>query len=168
MKDILVPEDDCPKIANGMALALAYCAKHKRTNTSTSTRILCISTAPDDPSQYISIMNCVFAAQTSEIPIDVLRVSQSSDSSSIQLQQASHVTNGIFLHTTNIDSIIHHLMQVFLPDQNLRKMLSIRGDDTIDFTASCFCHKKKISVAYVCPVCLSIYCDDRAECLTCG
>jgi transcription initiation factor TFIIH subunit 3 len=169
LKDLLVIGHGSPKMANGIALALTYCAKQKIKNIYANARILCISVSEDDPSQYISTMNCIFAAQASEITIDVCSIiSHSNQFNSIQLQQAAHITKGIFMTCCEESTLIHHLVQIFLPEPRLRKHLGIPANKSVDFTASCFCHKKPIDIAFVCPICLSIFCDSLDKCNNCG
>lgn len=178
MRSLLGSSDSgYPQISSAIAMALSYCSKQRIRNTDViqKQRILCITASEDDPSQYISIMNCIFAAQASDIPIDVCRVTNNLPSAgdqvnSIQLQQASHITSGIY-HTFKLDdkkALVHHLLQVFLPDPDLRKPLGIAWHNSVDFSASCFCHKKRINIAFVCPICLSIFCGPVEKCLTCG
>ena len=51
------------------------------------------------------------------------------------------------------------------PSQSkIPKLPAARG---VDFRASCFCHKRPVSVGFVCSVCLSIFCERRAAC-ACG
>ncbi|KAL2917361.1 hypothetical protein HK105_203025 [Polyrhizophydium stewartii] len=133
------------------------------TPADTQSRILVVSTSPDGPAQYIPIMNCIFAAQRQNTPIDVCRMSKTP---SVFLPQAAHITGGIYLHLQNPEHLIQHLIHVFLPDPTTRKLLCVASDDEIDFRASCFCHKRNIDIGYVCSVCLSIFCSVRAECST--
>jgi transcription initiation factor TFIIH subunit 3 len=169
LKDMLVVGNGSPKMANAIALALTYCAKQKIKNINSNARVLCISASEDDPRQYISTMNCIFAAQASEITIDVCSIaSDPKQFHSIQLQQAAHVTKGIFMTCCEESLLIHYLVQLYLPEPRLRKYLGIIGDISVDFTVSCFCHKKRIDVALVCPICLSIFCDSVVKCSNCG
>src|SRR6201999_2962901 len=60
-------------------------------------RILVISVSQADlSSQYIGLMNSVFAAQRLNIPIDVLRIGQPT----AFLQQASDATSGVYMNYT--------------------------------------------------------------------
>lgn len=78
----------------------------------------------------------------------------------------------------------------FLADAQARLALVNPTQDTVDFRAACFCHRRVIDTGFVCSVCLSIFCEVPqqetegggggggdgssssssvgAECLTCG
>ncbi|KAL7753513.1 RNA polymerase II transcription factor B subunit 4 [Sorochytrium milnesiophthora] len=127
-------------------------------------RILIISAAPDSSHQYISTMNCIFSAQRLSIPIDVCRVAQTE---SIFLQQAAHLTSGVYLRVSDLEALLQNMLVSFLPDRFARLILRPVTVDTVDFRAACFCHKRIIDVGFVCSVCLSIYCESVAACATC-
>lgn len=54
-------------------------------------RILVIAVSPDRMDQYISTMNCIFAAQTRLVRIDAVVI----DTTSAYLQQAAGLTGGL-------------------------------------------------------------------------
>jgi transcription initiation factor TFIIH subunit 3 len=92
-----------------------------------SARILIISTSADHKGQYIPIMNAIFAAQKTRIPIDVIRIGTEEESSgSTFLQQASYTTNGVY---TKLDagqvrsSLPQYLLQLYAADQATRSQL---------------------------------------------
>eukprot|EP00842_Homolaphlyctis_polyrhiza_P004225 jgi/Hompol1/4803/HPOL_001274-RA len=87
---------------------------------------------------------------------------------SVFLPQAAYITGGIYLELTNQRHMLQYLIHTFLPDQHMRKLLCLAGNDEVDFRASCFCHKKNVDIGFVCSVCLSIFCSSRPECSTCG
>ncbi|KAH6564358.1 hypothetical protein BASA50_002159 [Batrachochytrium salamandrivorans] len=153
------------KIAGALSLALSYINKVKTsTPDDTHSRILLLSVSPDGPTQYIPIMNAIFAAQRQDTPIDVCRLVK--DASTF-LPQACHITGGIYLQVHDTENLIHHLIHVFLPDPTTRKLLCLSSNADVDFRASCFCHKKNVDIGYVCSICLSIFCSVRSECSTC-
>jgi len=84
------------------------------------------------------------------------------------LQQASHLTGGIYLKPQHIGGLLQYLLGSFLADQNIRKFLNLPTLTRVDYRASCFCHKRAIDMGYVCSVCLSIFCTFKAVCSTCG
>ncbi|KAI8928050.1 transcription factor Tfb4 [Entophlyctis helioformis] len=153
------------RLAGALSLALSYINKARSVSgPDLQSRILVVSVSPDGPGQYIPIMNCIFAAQKQGTPIDVCRLVKGG---SVFLPQAAHITGGIYLEALQLEHLIQHLLHVFLPDTETRKMLCLSGNDEIDFRASCFCHKRNVDVGYVCSVCLSIFCSVRPECSTC-
>ncbi|KAI1826896.1 transcription factor Tfb4 [Xylaria intraflava] len=132
-------------------------------------RILVLSVSQSESSQYIPTMNTVFAASHARIPIDTLSLYDSS--ASTFLQQAAFITGGIFLSAaSNPRGLLSYLMFGFLADIEARRSLVTPTQDTVDFRAACFCHRNVVDTAFVCSVCLSIFCSvpDNAECLTCG
>ncbi|KAI2622588.1 transcription factor Tfb4 [Xylaria nigripes] len=132
-------------------------------------RILVLSVSQSEPSQYIPTMNTVFAASHARIPIDTLSLYDSS--ASTFLQQAAFITGGIFLSATeNPRGLLSYLMFGFLADVEARRSLVTPTQDTVDFRAACFCHRNVVDTAFVCSVCLSIFCSvpGNSECLTCG
>lgn len=153
-------------------------------------RILVVRAADDDSSQYLSLMNAVFTAQKLGILIDAciipptrmsnpaeehLRQSstalQESGHSSL-FQQAAELTGGIYLRIPNPPGLIQYLLCVFLPHARLRSQLilpdSSGGSSAgVDFRSACFCHHKMVDLAYVCSVCLSVFCDFYPVCTTC-
>ncbi|KAI0432717.1 TFIIH subunit Tfb4/p34 [Xylaria sp. FL1042] len=130
-------------------------------------RILVLSVSQSEPAQYIPTMNAVFAASHARIPIDTLALY----SAPTFLQQAAFITNGIFLSAVaNPRGLLSYLMFGYLADVDARASLVTPTQDSVDFRAACFCHRKVIDTGFVCSICLSIFCDvpDNAECLTCG
>ncbi|EMR66883.1 putative rna polymerase ii transcription factor b subunit 4 protein [Eutypa lata UCREL1] len=151
-------------------------------------RILVISVSDSAPSQYIPTMNTVFAASHARIPIDTLAIHKTPTF----LQQAAYITGGTFLSaaaTNHPRGLLSYLMFGFLADAQARLALVNPTQDTVDFRAACFCHRRVIDTGFVCSVCLSIFCEVPqqetegggggggdgsssssvgAECLTCG
>jgi transcription initiation factor TFIIH subunit 3 len=138
-------------------------------NPTLHARILVISVSDSEPAQYISTMNAVFAASHARIPIDTLSVSP--HASPTFLQQAAFITGGSYLScASNPSGLLSYLMFGFLPDAESRVHLIMPTQDSVDFRAACFCHRKVIDKGFVCSICLSIFCEvpEGAECLTCG
>ncbi|RYO95763.1 hypothetical protein DL763_003543 [Monosporascus cannonballus] len=140
-------------------------------------RILVLSVSDSAPSQYIPTMNAVFAASHARIPVDTLALS---DNTPTFLQQAAYITGGTFLSAApNPRGLLSYLMFAFLADAQARRALVSPTQDTVDFRAACFCHRRVVGTGFVCSVCLSIFCEvpqgeggeaggSGAECLTCG
>ncbi|KAI9770064.1 MAG: RNA polymerase II transcription factor B subunit 4, partial [Candelina submexicana] len=134
--------------------------------TMLQSRILVLSVSGDLAFQYIPIMNCIFAAQRSSIPIDILKL----HGSSAFLQQASDATLGTYLSPSTPQGLLQYLLMTFLPDQTSRQHLIPPTQVNVDFRAACFCHRRVVDVGFVCSICLSIFCSPPpdATCLTCG
>lgn len=141
-----------------------------RANLSLTSRILILSVSGDLATQYIPIMNSIFACQRLSIPIDILKLS----GDTVFLQQAADATSGIYLPLLTPEAhggLLQYLMFAYLPDQTARRHLITAGEgEGVDFRAACFCHRRVVDVGFVCSVCLSIFCEVLAEgeCLTCG
>jgi transcription initiation factor TFIIH subunit 3 len=121
------------------------------TPTGLQSRILVISVSGDLASQYITIMNATFAAQSLRIPIDIMKLA----GDGVLLQQASDSTGGIYLQPRSPQGLLQYLMTVFLPDQTARLHLIAPTQDIVDFRAVCFCHRKVVDIGFVCSICLS-------------
>ncbi|KAI8894267.1 TFIIH subunit Tfb4/p34 [Globomyces pollinis-pini] len=156
-----------PKLTGAISLGLAYCNRKKLSSLDNPFQfsILIISSSPDDPSQYIPMMNAIFAAQRADIPIDVCRLSESN---SIHLPQAAHLTNGLYTTISDTSQLIHHLLYLYLSDVKCRQHLNLPKSNQVDFRATCFCHKQHLDLGFVCSVCLSIFCKPSNTCTTCG
>jgi Transcription factor Tfb4 len=70
-------------------------------------RILVFQASPSAPSQYITLMNCIFSAQQLNVPIDVCLLTER-DASPV-LQQACDMTSGVFVHPENPQSLLPYL-----------------------------------------------------------
>jgi transcription initiation factor TFIIH subunit 3 len=91
-----------------------------------SARILIVSTSADSKGQYIPIMNAIFAAQKTKVPIDVVRIAEEEEASgSTFLQQASFTTNGIYtpLKPKAVSELPQYLLQLYASDQATRSHL---------------------------------------------
>jgi transcription initiation factor TFIIH subunit 3 len=130
-------------------------------------RILILSPTDSDgrsvSEDYIPLMNCFFAAQKENIPIDVLSFG-SKRHSNLFLSQAAYLTKGMYLSwetpsgSGSGKDLIHPLLNVFLVQPRLRSKLITPVTPFTDLRAACFCHGKIIDQGLVCSICLSIYC----------
>ena len=173
--------------------------------TGLQSRILVLSVSTSLATQYIPLMNAIFAAQRLRVPVDVLSLTPSSASSngtdstspttttpSAFLQQAADATSGIFYAARPPRrhqplALLPTLLTLFLPDQSARRALlmpsaaaatassneSGSSNTAINFQAACFCHRRTVTVGYVCSICLSIFCEEcdvvrEGVCWTCG
>ncbi|KAL4196533.1 hypothetical protein AMTRI_Chr04g246610 [Amborella trichopoda] len=137
------PGKICSLLSGSLSLALCYIQRILRTGpVHPQPRILCLQASPDGSEQYVAIMNAIFSAQRSMVPIDSCVVG-SEDSAFLQ-------------------------QMVFATDLHSRRFLKLPTPTGVDFRASCFCHKEPIGMGYVCSVCLSIFCKYHTKCSTCG
>jgi hypothetical protein len=60
------------------------------------------------------------------------------------------------------------MMTLFLPTAAARASLVRPAQASIDMHAACFCHRRRVDVAFVCSVCLSVFCELKSTCDTCG
>ncbi|KAJ2812405.1 RNA polymerase II transcription factor B subunit 4 [Coemansia furcata] len=150
------------------ALSRALCHIHRvveGTKSKVWSRMLVLSAADDAPREYISLMNTIFAAQRMGVLIDICKVF---GGDSVFLQQAAEITGGNYLKVdTNGESMLQTLMFTCLADHYTREVLVAPTNETIDFRATCFCHKRVVDIGYVCSVCLSIFCELAPVCSTC-
>ncbi|KAJ1032444.1 hypothetical protein NDA16_000468 [Ustilago loliicola] len=143
-------------------------------------RILILSVTPDASTQYIPMMNCIFAAQKKGITIDVCKLF---GSNTVFLQQASYLTSGTYFRladdsdvptaqekeggTDMRSSLVQTLLTTYLPSRSMRGVMNLPTLEEIDFRAACFCHRRIVDIGYICSVCLSLFCQPRPFCLTC-
>lgn len=152
-------------LSGSLSMALCYIQKIIRGGPShPQPRILCLQGSPDGPQQYVAVMNAIFSAQRSMVPVDSCIVGSQH---SAFLQQASHITGGIYLKPQQPEGLFQFLAMVFATDLHSRRFLQLPRPTGVDFRASCFCHKKTIDMGYVCSVCLSIFCEHSKKCSTC-
>eukprot|EP01094_Clydonella_sp_ATCC50884_P011294 TRINITY_DN2109_c1_g1_i2.p1 TRINITY_DN2109_c1_g1~~TRINITY_DN2109_c1_g1_i2.p1 ORF type:complete len:342 (+),score=62.97 TRINITY_DN2109_c1_g1_i2:68-1093(+) len=158
------------------AFSRALCALNRAQSEdpSLSCRLLFLQRTPDVSSQYVSVMNSIFAAQKQGVTVDACVISRDADkkdvSSGLQsmfCQQACGATSGVYTPVTP-ENLLQTLLTTVLPDDTAREHLVLPQQASLDMRASCFCHKNTISTGYVCSVCLSIVCNLVAVCQTCG
>ncbi|KAG8469816.1 hypothetical protein KFE25_006271 [Diacronema lutheri] len=128
--------------------------------------VLVLLATPDDPAQYNSVMNCIFAAQRAAIMIDCFAIR----TSSTFMQQAAHMTGGVYVEPTAQQELglAQLLITLALPDRACRALLRQPKAHDVDFRAACFLTNQLLDRAYVCSVCLSIFHHgDIIECPAC-
>ncbi|GAX73181.1 hypothetical protein CEUSTIGMA_g634.t1 [Chlamydomonas eustigma] len=163
------PQEPCTALACGLSRAL--CLINRITTSSSLSRacskprIVCITGSPDVPLQYIPVMNAIFSAQRAEVVVEAL-VLHTKDSAF--LQQAAHLTGGLYIRPPDRCAALQHLVHCLSADTETRKMLVVHQPLGVDFRASCFCHKRTIDIGFVCSVCLSIFCEKVSTCKICG
>ena len=87
---------------------------------------------------------------------------------SLFLQQALYLTSGVYSTPPHIKGLSQHLLMTYLAGKSVRKHLCLPITQKVDFRASCFCHQTPVNIGVVCPVCLSIFCQQSPICKTCG
>ncbi|XP_063686578.1 general transcription factor IIH subunit 3-like isoform X2 [Bolinopsis microptera] len=120
--------------------------------------------SPDSRSQYMAIMNSIFAAQKNKVSIDSCVLGEDSTF----LQQASEITGGTYVRVGEHSKLTQYLLGVFLMGVEFRKSFHTPPAAKVDFRAACQCHSKMTDVGYVCSVCMSVYCNFRPMCMTCN
>lgn len=159
-------------VAFSGAISKALChinrlSKAEQSMTTTAplrARILVLSVSGETSSQYIPIMNCIFAAQKASIPIDVCKIY---GEDAVFLQQASHLTKASYYRLERRSALLQYLLVAFLPGLEARRYLHLPRQEQIDLRAACFCHKRIVDIGYVCSICLSIFCSPVPVCKTC-
>ncbi|TIA89804.1 hypothetical protein E3P99_01911 [Wallemia hederae] len=161
------PSSSSSSLATTLAQSLCHINRKindQGTDASNTFRILILAASDDVPSHYVSLMNSIFAAQKGKIVVDVCELY---NCNTIFLQQAAHLTGGNYIQATQTDCLIQYLIMAFLPNHELRKHVVQPRSDKVDFRAACFCHKRIVDIAYICSVCLSIFCHPPQRCSTC-
>lgn len=121
--------------------------------TSLDSRILIVSASDALDTNYIAIMNAIFAAQKMKVPIDVAKLGRMD---SPYLQQAADATKGVYLHITEPKGLIQTLSTAYFIEPCLRSVVILPTNTNVDYKASCFVLGKPVDIGYVCSVCLCI------------
>lgn len=160
-----------PAIVGALAKALCYINRlsiaasiAKDPAALSSPRILVTSVSPDLTASYIPIMNSIFSAQKLKVVIDACQIY---GPDSVFLQQAAHLTGGSYICLDQQSALLQYLIMCFLPPPEVRQIMAVPTQEKIDFRAVCFCHKNIVDIAFVCSVCLSIFCQPVPVCSTC-
>ncbi|XP_024522762.1 general transcription and DNA repair factor IIH subunit TFB4 isoform X1 [Selaginella moellendorffii] len=97
-------------LSASLSMALCYIQRALKEKIGPSKpRMLCLQASPDAPHQYIAIMNAIFSAQRSMVPIDACMVGAQH---SAFLQQAADITGGTYLMPQQADSLLEYLMAI--------------------------------------------------------
>jgi len=163
--DLSAGDNEETLLPGALSLALCYIMRALRDNSKVKPRILVINASPDSSRMYKQMMNCFFSAGKQNIPVDSLNLA----AESLYLQQASDLTKGIYLklepkQRVAVTAVLNH---TFLPDLALRKFLALPQQSQVDYRAICFSHHTAIDNGFVCPVCLSVFCQWKLMCETC-
>ncbi|KAB5557178.1 hypothetical protein DKX38_008087 [Salix brachista] len=97
-------------------------------------------------SRYVAVMNAIFSAQRSMVPIDSCYVGAHN---SAFLQQASYITGGVYVKPQHLDGLFQYLTTVFATDLHSRSFIQLPRP------AGVFAIKPQLIwatyVLYVCP-----------------
>ena len=162
-------------LASAMSRALCYIFKAKKNAPGVMARMLVLHTSDiDDPSQYMSVMNAIFCAEKNGVPIDACLMSKKKSSF---LQRATEITKGVYknLSSEYQDGLIIFLFTLFFSNANARKLLKLPRPDemSVEFSVTCFlqakqqCCQNSLTKAFICSVCLSIFCKQQTVCPIC-
>lgn len=152
-------------LSAALSTALCVLGRERERGRADGARILAVVTSPDAPAQYVAVMNAIFGAQRHSVVIDACAAG---DADSGYLQQAAHLTGGVYLRPQRPEGLLQYFISAFTADASARTLVRTLPPPSVDFRAACFCHKRPIEVGYVCSVCLSIFCEKRDVCSTCA
>jgi len=126
-------------------------------------RMLIVHASSDSPSQHLATMNAIFAAQKLSVLIDVVLLNQREDS--MQLQQAAHLTGGLYLRppvgSPMQRALAQYLLSCCLPDRYARQFVSAPQQGQLETRAICFLSKQALEVGFACSVCLAVFGDEK-------
>jgi len=145
-----------PSLASRLSLSLTYL------NTRLpdyNCRVLVFVNSPDNPPQYVSLMNSAFAAQKLGVRINSVVFSEAS-----WWAQLASLTAGLSSTMKSPQDLVKHLVLHYLSPEPAA--LSAMG--RVDLRATCRCHFEKLSVGFVCSVCFSVFCAQAESCSVCG
>eukprot|EP01035_Chromulina_nebulosa_P031965 gene31965-42648_t len=151
-------------LANGLSKSLSIINRQLQLSKFLP-RVLIIQFDKDRVIDYNSFMNSIFNAQKLEVLVDALIVSKCD---SHILQQACFLTGGLYLRHRDEEDMLQILTVHFLLDSKVRKLFNQPLQKTVDFKASCYCHRSPVEYAYMCSVCLTLICEDAAVCPVCS
>ena len=144
---------------------LCIANKWSKTEGLSTVRFLILKVSPTLSSEYLPLMNCLFACQKEKFVIDILSLCFDITA----LQQMASLSNGLFFKCNDNSKVLHYLMCYFLmPPAYRQSSLILPKSTLLDYKASCFCHKKLVDIGWVCSVCLSVFCAFTPVCITCS
>ncbi|XP_057532208.1 general transcription and DNA repair factor IIH subunit TFB4 isoform X2 [Amaranthus tricolor] len=110
-------------LSGSLSMALCYIQRIFRSGPlHPQPRILCLHGSPDGPEQYVAVMNSIFSAQRSMVPIDSCVIGTQH---SAFLQQASYITGGVYLKPQQLDGLFQYLSTVFATDLHSRNFIQL-------------------------------------------
>lgn len=161
----------CGSSRSGMASALSRAVlvsmRHQRVVPGASRRILLVAPGAGTEGAYVPLLNCAFAARDAGVTIDVVTAAPADET--VFLQQVAHETKGAFAPLTRISvkSPLQHLFLCAGTSASARGVLAPPLQKGVDLRASCMLTGERLSLAFVCFVCLSVFRDKHDECPIC-
>lgn len=159
------------KFALALSKILCYINKFQSENANEeyNKRILILQTSHFPEREFTNVMNCVHVCKNRNIVIDAIYLGKDPDNPDKgldYLKQACKNTDGLYSTfnylATNKDNN-KNFLQLFLHSYNLgienRKHFKVPGLTKTNYTACCFCCQKNVDIAWICSVCLAIYCN---------
>ena len=137
----------------------------------TTSRIIMFSKSLIDERLGTKLMNCIFVLEHKEIVLDVI---EQSGEVQDNLLQSTQKTKGVYINQPHPNKgFAQYMMQVLIIGRNMRDTYKMPYQSKTNFCGSCTCHNKKQDFAWVCSVCLGIYCQKTKErsqgvCAFCG
>lgn len=142
------------------SLMIALCVANKQRGPSDNhVRLVLVTASPVPTSDFVTCMNCAFAAQKLGVVIDVFDFSQAVDSPT--LMQLVHHTNGWYVNATPEQSslgVLAHTLVSYFAASPLERTVAPPQLAT-DMRSVCFCHQHLQEIGYVCSVCLAVFCE---------
>lgn len=154
-------------MASALSRAALVCMRHQRAVPGASRRILLVAPGTGTEGAYVPLLNCAFAARDAGVTIDVVTAAPADDT--VFLQQVAHETKGAFAPLTRISvkSPLQHLFLCAGASALARGVLAPPLQKGVDLRASCMLTGERLSLAFVCFVCLSVFRDKHDECPIC-
>jgi len=160
-------EENVSSAALSSALSKAVCIINRQLQLlpKLQPRLLVVQLGKDHAPSYNSIMNSIFSADKMCAPMDAVILSTSD---SHFLQQACYLTRGVYQRPLDQRDLLQVLLTHCLPSSFSRQTLQLPVQRSVDFRAACACHKKPVEFAYMCSVCLALFCERADVCQVCG
>lgn len=163
--NMVVNQSDC-LLAGAIGRALLYIKRkeiqHPLVNRINS-RILVIKYTSEAGGHYLNFVNTYLTAQKMHTAIDVFVIGNDST----LLQQGADISGGFYHRIDEVQDMMQSLILLYSPDIPMRKRISAPTKNSVDYRASCFCHRNLVEVGNVCSNCLSVYCMSVPLCTTC-
>ena len=130
-------------------------------------RVLVFVAGADREHSYTDMVNAVFSAQRFGIPVDAVVLGAAP---STVLQQAAELTHGLYTSPApeHHALLFQLLVSRHLPDVATRELMLLPPAHAVDLRASCRCHRRLVDLAFVCSICLAVWCAPQAVCGVCG
>ena len=149
-----------------LCLASCFLSARKSNPIAASSRVLCFQASQDNIGQYIAYNNAIQCIRHLRVRVDSLVLCSTP---SVFLQQAAHETDGLHLAPSEKlqKGLLQYLYQLLLPSAEHRSILLLPSRSGVNLKALCVCHKRFVSTAFMCTVCLSLWCSMFKECPAC-